>query len=68
MFFLIGRNTVLGELVAGQSEWGASSRSRGSALDQLVTDSKLLTANPYSYQVCSTGPDSSFHGLLRASL
>jgi hypothetical protein len=68
-FFLIGRNVVLSKLVMDQSEWGPSSRSRGSDLGQLVTDSKLSMANPYSYQVRSIGPMAHFlsskknHGL-----
>jgi hypothetical protein len=57
-FFLIGRNAVLDELVTGQSEWGPNSHSTRFGLGQLVTDSKLSTTNPYSYQVRSTGPDS----------
>jgi hypothetical protein len=58
-FFIVGQNAVLSELVTGQSEWGPGSRSRGSSLGQLVIDSKLSTADPYSYQVRSTSPDGS---------
>jgi hypothetical protein len=54
IFFLVGRTMVLGELLTGQFEWGPSSRSRGSDMGQLVTDSRFLTASPYSSQVHST--------------
>jgi hypothetical protein len=57
MFFLVGRNAVLGELVTGESEWGPSSCSRGSGMGQLVTDFKLSTVDLYSYQFRSTGLD-----------
>jgi hypothetical protein len=38
---------------------GAQLRLEGIRRGQLVTDSKLSTAEPYSYQVRSTGPDGS---------
>jgi hypothetical protein len=50
---------VLGELLTGQFEWGPSSRSWGSGMGQLVTDSRLLMASPYSSQVYSTGLEGS---------
>ena len=59
VFFLGGRNTVLGELLTGRSEWGPGPRSWGSGVGQLVTDSRFLTAGPYSSQVRSTGPEGS---------
>jgi hypothetical protein len=59
MFFLVCQNAMLGELVTGQFDWGPGSRSRGPGLGQLVIDSKLSKANPYSYEVHSIGPDGS---------
>jgi hypothetical protein len=50
---------VLGELLTGYFEWGPGSRSWGSDMGQLVTNSKYLMASPYSSQVRSTGPEGS---------
>jgi hypothetical protein len=50
---------ALGELLMGQFEWGSSSRSWGSSMGQLVTNSIFLTVSPYSSQVRSTGPEGS---------
>jgi hypothetical protein len=50
---------VLGELLTSQFKWGPSSRSWGSNMGQLVTDSRFLTPSPYSSQVYSTGPKGS---------
>ena len=47
---------VLGELLTGLSEWGPAFCSWGSGMGQLVTDSRLLVANPYSSRVRSTDP------------
>jgi hypothetical protein len=57
--FSVGRNVVLVELLTGWSEWGPRSRPRGSGVGQLVTDSRFLMADPFSYQVRSTGPNGS---------
>jgi hypothetical protein len=43
----------------GWSEWDPSSRPQGSGVGQLVTDSRFSMADPFSYQVRSTGPDGS---------
>ena len=59
MFFLDGRNMVLGELLTGLSEWGLGFPFMGSDMGQLVTDSRFLVANPYSSSVRSTGPKGS---------
>jgi hypothetical protein len=57
--FLVRRIMVLGELPTGPFEWGPNSHSRGSGMGQLVTDSRFLTASPYSSQVHSTSPEGS---------
>jgi hypothetical protein len=59
IIFLAGRTVVLGELLTGWFEWGPSSCSQGSIVDQLVTDSRLLATNPYSSWAHSTGPEGS---------
>jgi hypothetical protein len=53
--FLAGRTVVLGELLMGWFDWGPGSHSRGSIVGQLVIDSRLSVANPYSSWACLTG-------------
>ena len=59
MFFLDGRNMVLGELLTGSPSGAPASRSWGFGMGQLVTDSRLLAANPYIFWVRSAGPKGS---------